>query len=208
MTPFNNIWAEVAPLPRPRADHASCMVDGKLIVSGGLSNLKFQCSNIFWQYDPQKDKWSEVYKDGGLPFDREKHAMVAFRRKMYVIGGIGIDKKTNSEKDMDTMSAYEFIPGKSGKWALDLPPMMYARCQFGTFQLGHHIYVVGGHNFNKNEDTVMIEYYNTKKKRWRDVFVLGEGGFVNIDACILRIPQSNKEFSNLGIVMYDKWILW
>ena len=46
--PLADRWTNVAPLPRPRADHASCTLNGRLYVSGGISNLKHQCSNVFW----------------------------------------------------------------------------------------------------------------------------------------------------------------
>lgn len=46
--PIKDKWVEVEPIPRPRADHAACANGGNLYVSGGISNLKHQCSNVFW----------------------------------------------------------------------------------------------------------------------------------------------------------------
>ncbi|GFS17090.1 kelch-like protein 9 [Elysia marginata] len=46
--PLADRWIQVCPLPKPRADHASCVQGGKIFVSGGISNLKHQCSNVFW----------------------------------------------------------------------------------------------------------------------------------------------------------------
>jgi hypothetical protein len=46
--PIKDKWIEVEPIPRPRADHAACANNGNLYVSGGISNLKHQCSNVFW----------------------------------------------------------------------------------------------------------------------------------------------------------------
>ncbi|KAL8583538.1 hypothetical protein ACOMHN_054854 [Nucella lapillus] len=47
--PLSDRWAPVAPLPRARADHATCTLNGRIYVSGGISNLKHQCSNVFWR---------------------------------------------------------------------------------------------------------------------------------------------------------------
>ena len=46
--PVKDTWKEIEPLPRPRADHAACANSGSVYVSGGISNLKHQCSNVFW----------------------------------------------------------------------------------------------------------------------------------------------------------------
>ena len=46
--PVKDKWKTIASLPRPRADHASCVNSGIIYVSGGISNLKHQCSNVFW----------------------------------------------------------------------------------------------------------------------------------------------------------------
>lgn len=46
--PVKDKWSEIQNLPRPRADHAACANGLYLYASGGISNLKHQCSNVFW----------------------------------------------------------------------------------------------------------------------------------------------------------------
>lgn len=46
--PGTDTWTPIKSLPRARVDHASCVSGTRLYVSGGVSNLKHQCSNVFW----------------------------------------------------------------------------------------------------------------------------------------------------------------
>lgn len=46
--PHTDTWTPITSLPRPRVDHASCVTGNRLYISGGISNLKHQCSNVFW----------------------------------------------------------------------------------------------------------------------------------------------------------------
>ena len=47
--PMTDTWTEMRPLPRPRADHASCVAEGKLFVSGGLGEpRRGKGNNAFW----------------------------------------------------------------------------------------------------------------------------------------------------------------
>ncbi|XP_013407672.1 kelch-like protein 9 [Lingula anatina] len=206
--PVDNIWAEVSPLPRPRADHGSCVVDGKLLVSGGLSNIKFQCSNVFWMYDPKTDRWRESVKGGFLPQERDKHVMVTTAKKqIYLVGGVTVDKKTK-KKEEGSICCYEWDPKHAGTWVTSLPAMFHPRSQCGVVPLGHRLYVIGGHTFEDDRNVTMIEYYNMKKRKWYECFPLDAEGLYDVDVCVLRVPFENKEFSSLGICMYDRWILW
>lgn len=38
--PITDCWTEMKSLPKPRADHASCIAEGRLFVSGGVGEKK------------------------------------------------------------------------------------------------------------------------------------------------------------------------
>lgn len=51
--PKADIWVNMQQMPRPRADHAVCVADKKIFVSGGVgragsSHIRKGGTNIFW----------------------------------------------------------------------------------------------------------------------------------------------------------------
>lgn len=77
-------WVKLSPNPRPpaRANHAATVVDGKMIIHGGMDG-----TNVLgdaWVYDPQANTWTKSTSSGPA---RTHHSAVVSNGKMYIVGG-------------------------------------------------------------------------------------------------------------------------
>jgi len=82
--PETDSWTFRAPMPTPRADFRSEIVQNKIYCIGGTTNNETEtCANEV--YDPSTDTWESR---APLPTPRESFTTVVYRNRIYVIGGI------------------------------------------------------------------------------------------------------------------------
>ncbi|XP_063425679.1 kelch-like protein 13 [Mytilus trossulus] len=211
--PVKDKWTEILDLPRPRADHAACANGLNLYASGGISNLKHQCSNVFWTYDPITNEWTEPLPGVILPHEREKHNMISVGKRVVVIGGRGFDQETFSEKDEGAVCSYNtHTKGnarKDGIWDIFHPNVFNPRGNAGVVLLGRNLYLMGGKSYQKDCDVRMVECYNTKRRKIRESFQLPDSfSYVNVDCVVLKVPITNTDINFDDILLYDKYIMW
>ncbi|KAH3710607.1 kelch-like protein 13 [Dreissena polymorpha] len=131
--PYEFAWSDCAPMIKARAKFGACVIDGKIIVSGGeRSDGQASCSCEV--YDPDADTWSE----GGLMVaPRKNHCCVMADGDMYLAGGdFGL-------RSHDNLWVYQ-----DGHWVeLDMDcPQKMPKCidRYDICYVGHKIYFVGG----------------------------------------------------------------
>ena len=73
---------------------------------------------------------------------------------------------------------------------------------------GHNIFIIGGYNYRTNQIVDTIEYFNTRKNKWYEIFSLGGEHFSSVDVAVVRVPESNRWFSHLTPAIQGKWTLW
>ncbi|XP_025105557.1 kelch-like protein 9 [Pomacea canaliculata] len=213
--PSADQWTEVASLPRARADHASCSLGGRIYVSGGISNLKHQCSNVFWVYDPFDNTWRDVTEGSVMPYEREKHNMVAVgSTKIFFMAGRGFEQDTFDEKDEAEVCHFNADgqpgakPGAKPVWDVKHPATLHPHSNGAAVLLGRNIWMLGGLSFTKGVHVRMSSFYDVTRRRWRDAFPLPKGSFANVDCCLLTVGVDNKAFSFADRLIYDRWIMW
>ncbi|XP_064623676.1 kelch-like protein 10 [Lineus longissimus] len=211
--PVANKWTEKRPLPKPRADHASCVFNrDTLFVSGGFGNVTKQMSDVFWQYNTKTDQWSDVLPHlWGLPCPKERHLMASYRDQLFIFSGV-TTKGKSKEESMDDPVPHVFNINHRREhkrpWTKEVPVMFNVRSRAGMFVIGHRAYLVGGRNNKWGKPVPMIDCLHMRKKRWYETLSLGLDNLMSAQCVVLRVPESNYEFSHLGIAMYDKWVLW
>jgi len=91
-------WYELTPkgtLPNSRCGHSSCVLDGKLWIFGGrteipgtfLSRGTFKYINDLYCYDPAINEWLKFEPRGIIPSGRAMHTATVIGRKMLIFGG-------------------------------------------------------------------------------------------------------------------------
>jgi N-acetylneuraminic acid mutarotase len=154
------LWGGRAPLPTPRSEVASAVLDGKIYVIGGF-NAQGQSSNVVEVYTPlgfgsPDNHWE---RKASLPEGRDHPMAAAFGGKVYVFGG-GAGPATRS--------TFVYDPG-SDSWSrgADMP---FARTAGGAGVLGDRIIVAGG--TGDSPATTMV--FNPAANSWSTGPVLSE----------------------------------
>ncbi|MDP6597310.1 MAG: kelch repeat-containing protein, partial [Candidatus Poribacteria bacterium] len=82
--PVTDTWTRKADMSIARSSMASAVVDGKIYVIGGATNIDNMVLNTVEVYDPVTDTWA---KKADMPTARWEPSAVVVGGKIYVIGG-------------------------------------------------------------------------------------------------------------------------
>jgi N-acetylneuraminic acid mutarotase len=126
-----NTWTKKADMPTPRSNISSTVLNGKIIVAGGMLQ-DFSSSSAVEEYDPKTDAW---VKKGNMTTARDTIAVGVINGKFYAIGGIfGCDEPTPLVEEYDPAT---------DKWTkkADMPT---ARLLASASIVNGKIYVIGG----------------------------------------------------------------
>lgn len=127
-----NRWMNRATLPKPRGASAAGVVDGKIIVVGGVGPDQTLLDSIAI-YDPATDRW----KHGApIPTPRDHLAAAVVEGKVYAAGG----RRLSTNRNVDRLERYD---PASDTWVI-LTPMPTARGGLAAAALGGRIHTFGG----------------------------------------------------------------
>ncbi|XP_077298457.1 kelch-like protein 25 [Arctopsyche grandis] len=147
-----------------RTDYASTVVDGYLLVIGGLNSTKVDCFNL---EKGTKETWKP------LNVSRWKSSAVTISDKssiyVYVIGGYNEKKGSlNSVERWNNNKSNEMEDRMKIKWDKKIAPMKLAVAGHSSVVIGDTIYVTGGRtNDTKIEKTSnKLQIYSTSTNTW------------------------------------------
>ena len=92
LDPTTGRWEEIAPLPTPRFALSADVVDGKILVSGGVAFRPegFNNFTVIEIYDPATNTWSSS-DSFTLPWPAAGHGTAVIDDNLYVFGGYSDD---------------------------------------------------------------------------------------------------------------------
>ena len=124
-------WHYISPLPRGLCHHGSIVHNGKIYVVGGMTSPN-NITNVFLEYDPQLDTWTQLERSMHTP--RAEFGIAVLNNSLYVICGC------NAERKLSTVEVYDF---KTNNWKFgeDFPE---ERKSMATVVYDGSIYVCGG----------------------------------------------------------------
>ena len=162
-----NTWHKAADMPTPRIGAEAAVFSNQIYVFGGFSRNKpgdFNDKKTVEMYDPQTDTW---VKKRDMPTLRARFTTAVADGKIYVIGGIVLDKKLGKQVITGLVEVYDPLTNRWEKRA----NMLIEREYPATEVVGGKIYVVGGYILQQgalaNRFTRSIEEYNPKTNKWR-----------------------------------------
>jgi len=139
-----NTWSRDTSLGfTPRFTAASCVLDGKIYVIGGNTELASRFTDTVEIFDPQTHTWSEGVR---MPRPRAEHAACELNGRIYVIGG------STGSAPVDTTIVFDT---QKNKWD-SAAPMPTRRSGLTACTLGGKIYAIGGYGDNGALNTVEI----------------------------------------------------
>lgn len=141
-------WAESTPLPEPRGEHTSVVIDGKIYVAGGRFkrtpdsanfNDHFDTASVL-VFDPATEEWSAA---PDMPTARNSHAAVAIDGKMYVVGGRQFTQQENGEYASVNVASLEVYDPVAESWET-LAPLPQAAGGITAAVVDGKLYAFGG----------------------------------------------------------------
>lgn len=146
-------WERLASLNRPRAAGAAAVVDGQIVVAGGVADgERVRPTEV---YDPAADAWEDR---ANIPTPREHLAVGAHDGAVYAAGGWLTGKDDNSD-------ALERYDPATDEWT-ELERMPTPRGSVAGAMIDGQLLVVGGETNEGVLDTV--ELYDVASGEWRD----------------------------------------
>lgn len=125
-------WLDRAPLPEPRGASAAGVVDGRVVVVGGVGAGNVLLDSIVI-YDPVSGGWSRA---GPIPTPRDHLAAVVLDGALYAVGGRPLDP----DRNFDRLERYD---PTTARWTA-LAPMPTARGGLAAVVSGGRIHTLGG----------------------------------------------------------------
>jgi DNA-binding CsgD family transcriptional regulator len=125
----NEVWSQVAPLPRPLSAYALAVYKGQIYLFGGWDERGY--ANTTYIYDVQADEW-RVGQD--MPTYRAYAAAATVGERIFVIGGY------DGQREQSTCEVYS---PEQDTWQ-DCRPLILGRGGLGLASVANRLYVVGG----------------------------------------------------------------
>jgi RNA polymerase sigma factor (sigma-70 family) len=147
--PATDTWTRKADMPTPRFDHAACVIDSRIYVSGGTSGWPRSAMPLSTVevYDPASDTWTQ---SSDMPGFRQSHSASVVDGKMYIVGGMDfelvepINEGMLDEGEVDELLSivYVYDPG-TDTWTTS-PSLPKSREGHTTNVVDGKIYLIGG----------------------------------------------------------------
>ena len=131
-------------------------MSGNLYVTGGYDNL-FQLLSDVEMYTPASNTWSAT---APLPAARGRHAAVAVRSAIYVLGGRGGRARGANRATLCSVLKFD---STQGTWS-EVAPMPAGRLACAACVIGSNIYMFGGFGGDRLEASVFK--FDTDADEW------------------------------------------
>ncbi|XP_078595795.1 kelch-like protein 24 [Branchiostoma floridae x Branchiostoma japonicum] len=160
---------DISPLPEPFQESrglAACVVDGDVIVTGGVS-----MPSKAWRYSLSLNSWAKL---GNLKRGRFNHGMAVVQGQVYVVGG---SSPVGYPDVIGRLSEVEVYNMKTNRWR-KAAPLQVAVSSFGITTCGGKIYVFGGEPYLYEGDDFMnnktnaVQIYDPSQNEWSFDIVL------------------------------------
>lgn len=187
--PSANSWQPKANMELPRCCHASVVIDGKILLTGGYVNNAY--SRTVCSYDPALDSWRDC---SWLSSPRGWHCAATLADRAYVLGGSQLGPR-GERVDVIPVECYD---PSTNQWSF-MAPLTTGLSMAGVATLGGQILLVGGWNESGKKYQKSIHAFNPDLNEWTEEGELLEGT-VGVSCCTIALPQANTRSSRASSV--------
>ena len=195
--------------PVARAYHSLNYYDGKLYIIGGYGPYGGKYLSDLWEYDIQKNKYSQISLDSKILPSISRHKTVIYNERMLIFGGISKDKGTGVWSYYNDMYSFDLKNYKLVKVnCIIKPPKRY---QHGMKIVNGILYICGG--LNENDDPLNDIWCVQLKQdpnnmKWIKLSILniniyGHSMISNDGIMIMMGGKRNKYTWNNSILIFD-----
>ncbi|XP_077291598.1 kelch-like protein 28 [Arctopsyche grandis] len=156
---------QLAPMIEKRSYSTAAVVNGRIFVMGGYSDIK-ELKTVE-EYDYVKNSWKNV---ASMKSKRFCHASVVYKEDIYVFGGCN---------GPDFLNSVEVFNTKKNQWKI-LSPMKWKRSSFAAVVVDDYIYCIGG---SSRLALKSVERYDPGRDTWTEVRALPVNHFGRSAIC-------------------------
>jgi N-acetylneuraminic acid mutarotase len=151
----DNIWTSKTDMPTAKFGHATCVVNGKIYVIGGVEDAESTTILAVEEYDPETDTWT-TKTDMQTP--RYWFGVCAVNGKIYAIGGT----RNVNGPGLSTVDEYDPV---ADTWTTktDMPT---ARAILSASVVNGKIYAIGGTYVKGGSTLATVEEYDPATDIW------------------------------------------
>lgn len=163
--PAAGMWTPVEPMAVDRTDHAMTrLADGRVLVTGGLSDHGNTVLDSAEIYDPVRRRWTPT---GSMHWQRVGHtATLLFDGRVLVTGGY--------DKTLDThLDTAEVFDPATGRWSVAATMSTPRSLASATLLPDGRVLVVGGYDTQLEIYTASCEIYDPATGRWQPAAAMG-----------------------------------
>uniref|UniRef100_A0A8D0ATC6 BTB domain-containing protein n=1 Tax=Salvator merianae TaxID=96440 RepID=A0A8D0ATC6_SALMN len=182
--PSANSWRAKANMELSRCCHASTVIGGKILVTGGYVNNAY--SRTVCSYDPATDSWGDC---SWLSAPRGWHCAATVADRAFVLGGSQLGPRGER---VDVLPVECYNPS-SNQWS-HMAPLPVGLSMAGVATLGGQILLVGGWNESTKKYQRGVQAYNPDLNEWAEEGQLPEGT-VGVSCCTITLPHSSSRSS-------------
>lgn len=144
--PIRGGWTNLAPMPAPRQELSTAVLDGKIFAIAGFTGAGDSTNNVY-VYTPETNAWTEA---APLPIANNHNASAVAAGKLYAFGGVS-----------NRCFVYDPI---NNQWT-DVAPMRFQHANTAAVGvINNRIYVAGGNGPNMNQTE--LEVYDPAQNTW------------------------------------------
>jgi N-acetylneuraminic acid mutarotase len=163
----NGNWTEPAQLPMGLNHTAAETYDGKIYFAGGFLEGEGE-TDLFLEYDPATDKWSEMPPMGRA---RGGAGATVIGDKLYVVDGG--PQPYNVEEPRPAYAHLEVFDFRTGKWSVKAPPPVGVHHVEAASLVGK-VYMAGG-RIDEEKSSAAFVRYDPASDKWTRLPDLPEG---------------------------------
>ena len=167
-------WAQTTPLPQPRGEHSTVVIDEKIYVIGGRYKRNPDSANFnehfdtasMLVFDPNTKAWSSA---PDAPTARNSHAAAVIDGKIYVVGGRQFTKQADGNYANVNVANLEVYDPKVERWET-LSPLPQAAGGISAEVVDGKLYVFGGEQWVPQKSIIAQAWvYNPELDKWTSV---------------------------------------
>ncbi|KAJ4980614.1 hypothetical protein NE237_031451 [Protea cynaroides] len=128
----------VKEIPSPRLGHTASVIGHYVFIIGGRGDPTKILDDV-WVFDTDKNKWTLLECTGNMFYPRQRHAAAAVGSKIYVFGGLNIEKICSSMHVLDTENSTWSDISILGEWPC-------ARHSHSLVAKGSQLFMFGGYD--------------------------------------------------------------
>lgn len=208
--PDDDEWRTGPTIPRPRGAAGATVHNGKLYLSGGLTNGHID-GHVRWLdcYDPNTDTWTQL---ADTPRDRDHFQMQVIGNKIWLASGRRTEKDSPAGVFGNMVDPVDYYDIGADTWTTLAVAANIPTPRGGALAatLGNELIIAGGETTAQTAAYATVEALDTVALTWRDLTDMLEGrhssGLANLDGRLYIASGAGNRGDNPELNQHEVYL--